>query len=265
MTDEQFKAVALFDLDNTLLDDHKNVPDVNVAALRQLHQNGVLTAFSTGRNRYELLSLKNALQVDAMVAANGSDVFLGRQHVYQQTMPTSVLERLKREADDSEIPIGFYTGDQAALTLINDNTIAQYQHIRQRSAEVRPDFFRHAAVCMLHLYVPQTTAGDQLADDFRAAFPELSFYRNSRYSLDVVSHGMTKATGLSQLMTRPELVGLPTYAFGDGNNDLEVLQAATYGIAMGNALPSVKQAADYVTTDNLHAGIPKALRHFGLI
>ena len=49
-------------------------------------------------------------------------------------------------------------------------------------------------------------------------------------------------------------------AFGDGTNDLTMLRAAGLGVAMGNAAPEVKAAADMVTDDNEHSGVAKVIR-----
>ena len=54
-------------------------------------------------------------------------------------------------------------------------------------------------------------------------------------------------------------------AFGDGENDIDMLQFAGVGVAMGNADEKVKAMADYVTDTVENDGIEKALRHFGLI
>jgi len=54
-------------------------------------------------------------------------------------------------------------------------------------------------------------------------------------------------------------------AIGDGENDLDMMEFAGISVAMGNAVPSVKAAADYVTDDVDHDGIYNALKHFNLI
>ena len=56
-----------------------------------------------------------------------------------------------------------------------------------------------------------------------------------------------------------------TIAFGDGGNDIEMLQWAGIGIAMGNAGEETRAAADYVTDDVEKDGLWKAFEHFGLI
>ena len=58
---------------------------------------------------------------------------------------------------------------------------------------------------------------------------------------------------------------VPTYAFGDGPNDLEMFQEVDYAIAMGNSCEPLKECAHYVT-DAIHEdGIYNALRYLKLI
>ena len=57
----------------------------------------------------------------------------------------------------------------------------------------------------------------------------------------------------------------PTYAFGDGLNDLSMFERVDYSIAMGNSQATVKEAATFITRSNDENGIPYALTHFGLI
>ena len=54
-------------------------------------------------------------------------------------------------------------------------------------------------------------------------------------------------------------------AFGDGGNDMTILQTAGIGVAMGNAYEGVKDVADYVTTSVDEDGIRNAFIHFGII
>ena len=54
-------------------------------------------------------------------------------------------------------------------------------------------------------------------------------------------------------------------AFGDGGNDITIIQQAGIGVAMGNAVPELKQVADYITTSVDEHGVREALIHYGII
>lgn len=69
------------------------------------------------------------------------------------------------------------------------------------------------------------------------------------------------------LMLLADDLGIPresTIAFGDAGNDIDMLEAAGTGIAMANGTEDAKAAADFVTLDNDHDGIPAALRKLNL-
>ncbi len=70
------------------------------------------------------------------------------------------------------------------------------------------------------MFVPWTDAGDQVGQQFIKDFPEMTFYRNSHYTFDVVNRGISKGTGMNILLNQPALRDIPTYAFGDGYNDI---------------------------------------------
>jgi hydroxymethylpyrimidine pyrophosphatase-like HAD family hydrolase len=65
-----------------------------------------------------------------------------------------------------------------------------------------------------------------------------------------------------------EKLGVPlenTYAFGDGVNDLCMIEAAGHGIAMGNAVDALKEKAEFITTPILEDGVYNGLKHYNLI
>ena len=82
---------------------------------------------------------------------------------------------------------------------------------------------------------------------------------------DIGRIGGGKDVGMDAVLSR---LGIPleqTMAFGDGENDLEMLRHAAIGVTMGNSSQTVKNAADYVTDSVDEDGIANALAHFGLI
>lgn len=82
---------------------------------------------------------------------------------------------------------------------------------------------------------------------------------------DITAKGADKGEGIMAMAAHLGLNPQHTMAFGDGGNDTSMIKAAGIGVAMGNALESLKAEADYVTTSVDDDGALDALRHFELI
>ena len=82
---------------------------------------------------------------------------------------------------------------------------------------------------------------------------------------DILPAGGGKPNGLAHTLAHLGLTREQSIAFGDGGNDVTMLEYAGIGVAMGNACDAAKAAADYVTDDITADGLAKALAHFGLI
>lgn len=102
-------------------------------------------------------------------------------------------------------------------------------------------------------------------DTLPQLFPELSMVRNNPRGLDVMQQGVTKMSGIRQLLSQPDFVDIPTYAFGDAQNDLPMFAGVDHPIAMGNGQAENKKQAEFITTANDDHGIVNGLKHFNLI
>ena len=87
----------------------------------------------------------------------------------------------------------------------------------------------------------------------------------SDYSFDLTLKGVSKAVGIEKLVERLGRDMADTIAFGDGRNDIEMLETVAMGVAMGNAVPEAKAVADFETDRIENDGIVKALKEFRLI
>ena len=82
---------------------------------------------------------------------------------------------------------------------------------------------------------------------------------------DITLQGADKGNALRQMAKHLGLSLEECIAFGDGGNDISILQTAGIGVAMGNANDSVKAVDDYITTSVDNDGIRNAFTHFGVI
>ena len=78
--------------------------------------------------------------------------------------------------------------------------------------------------------------------------------------VDVTAKGNTKQKGIDEIINHFGIRLEETMAFGDGGNDVSMLRHAAIGVAMGNAVDSLKQRADYITSDIDAGGLEEAIK-----
>ena len=95
--------------------------------------------------------------------------------------------------------------------------------------------------------------------------PNCKITRWNEYAVDIISSCGGKAEGIIEYLNKNGIAQCETMAFGDGENDIDMLSFAQIGIAMGNADSAVKSAADYVTENVDDDGIEQALKYWKII
>lgn len=92
-----------------------------------------------------------------------------------------------------------------------------------------------------------------------------SFKSPDPYSGEISPVGISKSTGMMELLQFLGRRQEDTVAFGDGPNDLEMMEFSACSVAMGNAIDAVKERADLVTDDISRDGLFKAMQELKLI
>ena len=88
----------------------------------------------------------------------------------------------------------------------------------------------------------------------------MSIYRSAPFFIEVMAQGIDKAASLQALIERLGIKQEEVISFGDGYNDLSMIEFAGMGVAMENAVDQVKQCADYITLSNDDEGIYECLK-----
>ncbi|MBQ8933442.1 MAG: HAD family phosphatase [Lachnospiraceae bacterium] len=262
------RAIVCFDLDGTLLDNHKNrIPDSSLKAVRELKTAGHVVVISTGRDMETGYSLEYCRTVspDAVIHQNGSKITAGERLLFRHTMSRSLLRDIYEFGKSRGYCFGTTIGNEDFFIDPEKRIRADGIHYKNVKRNFRPFeelFTRELEVTGLSL------TGDISAEkaEIEAAFPGLEVLPFSgNVSADVVERGFSKAEGLKYLCGYYDIPAERTYAFGDSSNDAAILRWAAVGIAMGNADAAAIEAADYVTDDLEHDGIYNACVRFGLI
>lgn len=96
-------------------------------------------------------------------------------------------------------------------------------------------------------------------------FPNLIFQRWHPYIVNVLHEEVSKSIAIKEVLKYFNIHYSEAIAFGDGDNDIDMLEMVGFGISMGNGSDKLKRSADFVTKKVDEDGIEFALRHLQLI
>lgn len=254
------EKIVFFDIDGTLLDDEKNLPASAKAAIRALQQNGIYTAIATGRAPFMISSLLEELTIDSYVCFNGQYVVFENKLIYANPINTRILEDIQQTANKHDHAL-VYMNESTLKTNAkhNDRVQESLGTLKMAYPGYDPGFFIDRDIYQALLFTKENEA------DYLSSFEDVSFIRWHEYSLDIVPKGGSKARGIEELIGRLGLDMNAVYAFGDGMNDIEMLQEVGTGVAMGNAHDVVKKHADFITTNVENDGLVNGLKEVGLL
>ncbi|HET7629451.1 MAG TPA: Cof-type HAD-IIB family hydrolase [Bacillales bacterium] len=255
------KKMVFFDLDGTLLDKEKQLVRSAAEAVRTLNEKGIPVAIATGRAPFMFTMLRRQLRIDSYVSFNGQFVVSAGEVVLSNPLQRERLLALERKAAANGHPMVF----------LDDQTMKAnhpgHPHIQESLAELR---FTYPEVDetypqLADVYQALLFCTEEQEPSYREGDQALDFIRWHRYSLDVIPAGGSKAKGIEALLKRFEVDQADVIAFGDGLNDIEMLRFAGIGVAMGNAQPETKAAADFVTKTVDEDGIVYGLKQLALL
>lgn len=252
-----YKGLVFFDLDGTLYNEHSRVDPAVAIAVKQLRANHYLPIISTGRSPLEIQEALAITGIDSFIALNGSYIQFEGQPVYQGTIPTKTIEQVVTIAQEAGEAVAFYDDQAIRITSVTQAAKDAYAEVNAPVPSVDPEYYLNHPIYMLLILTNN--------NDAAYATDDLTFYRNTPYSIDTVEKNGSKQTGIKRLLASQGLEDMPTYAFGDGRNDIPMLSYVDYPTAMGNGIPEAKAQAKYITSANVEGGIIEGLRHWKLI
>ena len=267
------KLIAI-DLDGTLLNEEKKISAENKKALAQAKAQGIKIVLCTGR---PLAAMAHYLQELGLVDEGDFSITFNGGLV-QKNDTGEIIE--KKVLDLTDIHRLYQLAQQLNLPLdvLSDNVVLQLPSAPQKQSlynvlnnllqfqpatldDITDEFVLNKAV----IAYEQEELDRKIKEIPREYYDYYEIIKTRDVLLEFMPKGVTKAFGISLLAKDLGLTPSEIMAIGDEENDLPMIEYAGLGVAMDNAVPFVKEAADYVTTSNLEHGVAKAINKFVLV
>jgi predicted HAD superfamily Cof-like phosphohydrolase/hydroxymethylpyrimidine pyrophosphatase-like HAD family hydrolase len=276
----EIKAV-FFDLDGTLFTSTRGVAGSTRKAIRELRQKGIFVGIATGRGPAFVMPLLEDLDIDFAVTYNGQYIFTPKELLFDHPLEQKTVKKLMKYAKQQGADISLGTAHGvlgSGLLKFGETRVAGFISglLPSSTSGVARSSFKHVVRKLMPqnealaekeevIYQAMMVATRAETSKVQAAFPELIVTRSNPYSVDLLSLDGGKLAGIALLGARYGFDVTQAMVFGDSENDTGMIAGAGYGVAMGNAMPAVKEVANYVTDSNNQDGIAKALAYYGLI
>jgi Cof subfamily protein (haloacid dehalogenase superfamily) len=257
------------DLDDTLLLDDLTISNENQDAIQHALDRGIKIVLASGRMVASMQSYAETLRLDMpLIAYNGAMVqeAISGEILYHKPVPYEVANQVIPIFQELNFHLNVYLNERL---YVKEWDIWSEQY--QASAGVTPQ----PAGDLLHILTGPPTkmlgigtieAIEKMREDLERRFgPQLDFTRSKPNYLEILAPGVSKADALQFLAQKWGFDRTEIMAIGDAPNDLAMIRWAGTGVAMANAVPAVREQADFITSDNNHHGVAEAIGKFALM
>lgn len=286
------KLIAM-DMDGTLLRSDNTISPITKKVLIEAQQKGIRLVLASGRSYSKLLNYAKELSMDIyggyLIEVNGMAIYdvLNEKRYIRKRMPVENARELF--AYFSQWNVEIIGNMDAGMYDYNPPALLE-EKLAYRKKHHLPDDF------------PMTGGAFEFLVDNRKGYPDIRYIQTKEEItqeinkisvtywpevmdevskqakidlgdcywvgkttdkwLEIMMPDVTKASGLKELQTITGISMDEIAAFGDGENDIEMLQEVGLGIAMENGMEEAKAVADHITSSNMDDGIAEAIQRF---
>ena len=250
------KKIFFFDIDNTLLDHQTNaIPPSALQAVADLKEAGHVVVIATGRGYGHAVEFIEQVKPAYAITQNGARILKGEEVVLKHPLPQEGLTEIFALIESMGFYYGVNDGLRGHVSAEVDWVTTPMDSV-EISFESDLNFYRTHEIFQGWLFFPEALDNEVLPE-LKRRFPQFDYVRWHPTALDILPSGINKMTGCDWVLSDTGIDVAHAYAFGDGLNDLEMLQGVGTGIAMGNAHPRLKEVADRIAEAIHHDGLAK--------
>lgn len=253
-----------FDLDGTLLNRKHQLSQATVQTITQLKSRGIKVCLASGRTYHSMLPFYQQLNLDTPLACyNGAKVVFAPNEIQEQGLAAHVVQELIKISREEQVHLNLYRDEVWYTERVDSIEAQQYAQKTQMTPQGGSLDALAQSTCTKALFIASPERLAELAPVVKAHLGDyIDLTSAMSHFLEVLRKGVNKAWAISQIAQRLDLDLTRCLAFGDGLNDLEMLQAVAHGVAMDNAHSTLKQHAQAVAEHHDEDGVARYLRTY---
>lgn len=260
-----YKMIAI-DIDDTLLNDDLLVSEATKEALAAARDLDTIITLATGRMYASAQAVARQLALNVpLITYQGALIknLLDETVLYERYVPKSITQYIFDYAQKHDLHIQAYYDDQLVVPEANELV---YDYVAQSAIpyHVEPDFQSIVTQPMSKLlFIDEPQVLDDIAKELTSNIgDQVHLTKSKPHYLEVLHLEATKGHAIAFLAKHYGLDLSQVIAIGDSWNDLQMIEAAGLGVAMGNAVEPLKEIADYITTSNNDNGVQHVIERF---
>lgn len=263
------RLVAM-DLDDTLLRDDWTISPRVVKAIQKAQAQGVKMTIATGRMPISTRPYAEQLGVDIpVITYHGAMIqqVLSGEILFRRVIPSMLAAEIVEHVSKQGIYVQVYLKDRVIASQLNEwsREYAMIARVHIEEANLSVLLSQELEGVEKILLIAEESVLDQLAVSLNQAYGQKVHITKSKpIFLEITDCSVNKGVALAALAEHFSIVQEDVMAIGDSFNDLEMIQYAGMGVAMGNARSEIKEQADFITVSNEEDGVAEAIERFVL-
>ena len=243
--------IAFFDIDGTLIAlGQESASDKMLECLKRLKANGIHLCIATGRPPFVVPAFPG-IEFDAFLTFNASYCYTSKEVIFSNPIPSPDVQKIITNAASIGRPVALAGIDRMGCNGY-DKDLDDYFTISKQRITIIEDF---DAFSKEKIYQLMVGCRESEYDSLMKEAPGAALTAWWDRAVDIIPAGGGKGLGIEKVLSYYGLTKEEAIAFGDGTNDIGMLQAVGTGIAMGNATENVKDIADAVCKSVSEDGI----------
>ncbi len=265
--------MLVLDLDGTVLNDKKRIPEQNKMAIRDVIRKGIKVVVCSGRIFKGARLYAGELEVNApVIACNGAVIktMPDNRLIYFDPLQGQACKDVIDICRGSGVYIHAYAGEVLVTEQLKYSSLIYSERNQELAEEDRIDIkvvedlgryieLSREPVSKLVIIAEHSSLLKDVRDKV-SALKTIEISSSSFDNIEVTNKGVSKGKALEFLCGYLGISPSQTVAIGDNENDIGLLRKAGLGIAMGNAIPELKRIANSITDSNQDNGVAKAVQ-----